>query len=309
MERSSKPWHAMPSRIISLALVHAEQDTDFDHHLAFLLLDVGVETTLKAYLIGKKQDVEKIVFPELLKRVGDEISKDRLQVPLDEIDYFHKIRNKLYHQGDGVRPTEENLRKYTEHAKVLLKILLDVDMDKPQENETIKADYDLLERIQKNVMSLQSNSSILVEFLYPQITTRKFAAQVKYIKTEYPDVDFGEIYYLEKERELSRIEKFNTLTGWELSGDAYDFVDYIINNPERLHIWIAFQELSDDWRKDWEKYKAVINCLNYQKFDIKAEYKSYEEIYEWTKEKAGIICDWIHIHIPNVEIEGPDLQI
>ena len=66
----AKPWQAMPSRIISLALEHAQQNTDFDHQLAFLLLDVGVESALKTYLINKKTRRRKDFLSRLVETCG-----------------------------------------------------------------------------------------------------------------------------------------------------------------------------------------------------------------------------------------------
>lgn len=64
MDNYEKPWQVMPAKIIELALEHAEKETDFDHQISFLLLDVGVELILKGYLANKKHDVEKMNFPE-----------------------------------------------------------------------------------------------------------------------------------------------------------------------------------------------------------------------------------------------------
>ena len=315
MEKFAKPWQAMPTRIISLALVHAEQKTDFDHQLAFLLLDVGVETALKTYLINKKLDVEKIIFPELLKRIEDELNKDNLQVPLDEIDHFHKIRNKLYHQGDGVKPTEENLKKYADLAKTLLMTLLDVDIDQSKEQGLIQTDHSLfsLAGIRKNMISLQSNSSLMVEHLYPQIATRKIEAELRYIRTDTGPDDESYPPLVKAEFRQQRIDAFNKITRWEFTYDEedidhYKFVEYIIDNPEHLHVWFALQEIgSDDWREDWKQYQKIVDFLEYEQAkDSKTEDKGYEEINEWTHGKAAIVCQWVTANIPDVEPKGPD---
>jgi hypothetical protein len=324
MEKFAKPWQAMPSRIISLALVQAKQTTDFDHQLAFLLLDVGVETALKTYLINKKQDVEKIVFPEMLKRVGEELSKDKLQIPLDEIDYFHKTRNKLYHQGDGVKPTGENLTKYADLAKTLLKVLLDVDIDKLPEQELTQPPYylpyqyptiiefwepSLQSIVGRNIDSLQFNSSLMVEHLYPQIATRKFKAQLHHIRTDTGPDDESYPPLVRVDFWRQRIDAFNKITGWNFTYDEdddydtgdHELVEYVIDNPEQLHVWLAFQEISgDDWSKDWEQYKRVVDLLKSE-----TEAKKYEEILEWTYEKADKVFKWVKEHIPDIDLHAP----
>lgn len=306
-EKFAKPWQAMPSRIISLALEHAQQNTDFDHQLAFLLLDVGVESALKTYLINKKQDVEKIIFPDLLKRVGEELHKENSQIPLDEIEYFHKTRNKLYHQGDGVKPTEENLIKYSVLAKTLLKILLDVDLDESNNQELAQATHLqlLLARIRKNIASLESNSALMVELLYPQIAPRKVEAQLRYIRT-YTGPD-DEFYPPSVRADFvqQRIDAFNKITGWESTEDDHEFIEYVIDNPEQLHVQLAFKEMNPDhWQKDWTEYKSVVSFLKREQDKIsKTDEKRYEEMDKWIMEKAKGVYKWVEAHIHHVTLK------
>jgi len=319
MEKFEKPWQAMPSRIISLALRHAEKTTDFDHQLAFLLLDIGVESTLKTYLINRKVDVEKIVFPDLLKLVSGEADKNKLPFPGEEIKYFHNIRNKLYHQGDGVKPTEENLKKYAKIAKELLNTLLDVDVEK--EGFPSQSVHTLLDGVRENIASLHSNSSLLVEHLYPQIALRKIEAQLRYIRTKTGPDNASYPPLVKAEFRHQRIDAFNKITGWEFIYDEdvdyegvgdYVFVEYIIDHPEQLHVWLAFQEInSDDWSEDWEAYKHMTSYIKRCEHTINEnmEDKYLEEIWGWTNEKATMVCQWIKSHMPDVELIEPDCRI
>ena len=337
MDQFEKPWQAMPSRIISLALAHAEQTTDFDHQLAFLLLDVGVETSLKTYLINRKIDVEKIVFPELLKRVRDEIAKNNLQLPLDDIQYFHNVRNKLYHEGDGVKPTKDNLKRYSELAVNLLKILLNVDVRNlpPSEynSEYIEENipyyrpvrvitYNLFnfdeplsayKLIGQSVDSIKEKSLYMIENLYPQIATSIFVKRLGEIRDKTgPD---REAYPLSLRAEMrqQRVELFNRLTGWEFTYDPdndeegvgdYTFIEYIIDNPEQIYVWLAFQELSrNDYDEDWKEYKDAVDLLSskYYKDDIvngKMKEKM-EKILFWAEERREKIIAWLNEHIPS----------
>jgi hypothetical protein len=297
-EKFAKPWQAMPARIISLALEHAQQNTDFNHQLAFLLLDVGVESALKTYLVNKKQDVEKIVFPDLLKRVGEELHKENLQIPLDEIDYFHKIRNKLYHQGDGVKPTDENLAKYAELAKTLVKALLNVKLDEPNEQDS---HCEVLSRIRKNIASLEANSALIAEHLYPQIATRKIEAQLRHIRTTTGPDDESDPPFTRADFAQQRIDAFNKITGWEFTEYELEFIEYVIDNPERLHVQLAFEEMDrDNWHKDWWEYKSVIRFLEYRYEFSKTDEKRYEEMDKWINEKAKGLYRWVETHIDHV---------
>jgi hypothetical protein len=85
---------------------------------------------LPLYLIANKnEDLEFIRFPELVKKVQAEMnSKNISGIDLEKVSYFHGVRNKLYHQGDGVKPTTENLQQYAELAKIIAENLLRVDI-------------------------------------------------------------------------------------------------------------------------------------------------------------------------------------
>lgn len=299
LEKFAKPWQAMPSRIISLALVHARQKTDFDQQLAFLLLDVGVESALKTYLINRKQDVEKIFFPDLLKRVGEELHKDDLQLPLDEIEYFHKTRNKLYHQGDGVKPTEENLANYAELAKTLVKTLLDVELDEPNEQDSHRQ---VLSRIRKNIASLEANSALIAEHLYPQIATRKIEAQLRHIRiTTGPDDDSDQPSVRAKFVQ-QRIDAFNTITGWEFTEDDHKLIESIIDHPEQLNVWLAFEEIeNNNWREELMGYSSVIDFLNWEDHtNRKSERERYEEIDKRISKMAGSVYRWVKANMSDV---------
>ena len=68
-KKFEKPWQAMPARVIELGIKHAGKESDFDHQVGFLLLDIGVEAALKIFLMTRKdEDLEFIRFPELVKK-------------------------------------------------------------------------------------------------------------------------------------------------------------------------------------------------------------------------------------------------
>ena len=116
------------------------QNTENTRQIAFLLLDVGVETTFKTFLLlpetitkveishGKRRAATEGNFYDLVKAIK-QASKARLgEIDLEDVLYYHSIRNKLYHQGDGVIPSSTVAEKYAEIAVELLDVLLSVDL-------------------------------------------------------------------------------------------------------------------------------------------------------------------------------------
>ena len=67
-------------------------------------------------------------FPSLVKVIR-EVAIDRVKdVDLEKIKYYHNIRNKIYHQGNGITPLTNNAEGYRNIAVDLLNNLLLVDL-------------------------------------------------------------------------------------------------------------------------------------------------------------------------------------
>lgn len=77
------PWQHGPTELIAYAIVHMHRPSDFDHRVAFLLLDVGVETLFKVFLslpgrvtstnlsFKERRDAVEGNFHQLLEGVAD----------------------------------------------------------------------------------------------------------------------------------------------------------------------------------------------------------------------------------------------
>jgi hypothetical protein len=322
LNTQKKPWQVAPSEFVEHAIEHANRNNDFDKQMAFLVLDIGVENTLKTYLDKyehkeferiKKEAAKEVSFFAIVTAVKELASGKIPEFDSDKILGFHEQRNDLYHNKTRLNPPDDDLKNYINIAKTMLKALLDVDVDKLQEQGLAQTNHSsfLVSGIRKNIISLQSNSSIIVEHLYPPIATRTFAAQLKHIRVATGPDDMSYLPSVRAEFSQQRIDAFNKITGWEFTEDNHEFVEYIIDNPQRLHVWLVLQEInSNDWSKMWEKYQEAIYFLEHEQVrDNKTEDKKGKEIYEWTHEKADIVCQWIKARIPDVDLEYPDWNL
>lgn len=293
-----KPWHATPTKLIMLALELAESKTDTEQQVAFLLLDVGVETALKTYLTIKGHSLEKISFPELINKVDAEIRKENLELPLDKIKYLHGIRNKLYHEGDGVKPTEANLQTYTQIARLLITTLFKVDINQiKKKNEPISIPSEYLYYITNNIASITSNSALIIEKIKPQITSRKTEAQFKTIKEELQDNLGNPLNNFELARQ--RIDEFNKITGLDFSVDEYDLdlVDFFLAHPDQLAVWFVFEQIyKDDSPNEWDVYMGY-----YKNMHFKQQSLDDKQVYEWTLEKAKRIYEIVQKVFPKLK--------
>ena len=106
-------------------------------------IDNAVELAIKTYLqlpkrvrrtegpSRKQFDEKSRSFPDLLDLL-EEFATDRLDgVSLGDLEGFHRLRNALYHDGNGVTVDPVHVDSYLQVARILLKNLLGISVDEP----------------------------------------------------------------------------------------------------------------------------------------------------------------------------------
>lgn len=148
-----QPWATGPREILNHAIGIMDEDSDTNRRLAMILTDNAVEQMIKTYLSlpqritglsipRKRLDEISESFPLLLNTL-EEFSKDKLVgVDLGLVEWYHRLRNELYHQGFGLTVEKHHLEIYEELANILYKNLFGTYLlQKPNDNQGI-----LLER-------------------------------------------------------------------------------------------------------------------------------------------------------------------
>ncbi|MBN1453655.1 MAG: hypothetical protein JW963_21750 [Anaerolineales bacterium] len=141
MIKTQHPWQVGPTELIEFALERMHKGGDFDRRLAFLILDVGVETLFKTYLTlpegvtqfqikrGERLEAAEGNFHELLRGVQNSSPKKASGFNFAYIEYYHNLRNTLYHQGNQVTAVPlHQVEGYAKLAVDLLREYLDVDL-------------------------------------------------------------------------------------------------------------------------------------------------------------------------------------
>jgi hypothetical protein len=134
------PWQAGPVELIRYAIFHANKRTDFDQRISFLLLDIGIETLFKTFLqlpeditgtkigYGKRKEASEGNFHDVVsgvKAAGQHLLDG---IDLNHVLFYHDLRNKLYHQGNGITIPTEKVEAYVKISVELLNRLLKVDV-------------------------------------------------------------------------------------------------------------------------------------------------------------------------------------
>jgi hypothetical protein len=146
-----KPWIVGPYELLRNAELHRERGSDFDRRMAVINCDNAIELSITTYLdLDPKQRSgrsfpresvnqwrgsyhAKLDFLEhyVVKLLGQPMAYER-----DEIIYYHKIRNDLYHAHGTLIPRAEDVSSICEIAQWVFGALYGVD---PQELLTAEA--------------------------------------------------------------------------------------------------------------------------------------------------------------------------
>lgn len=136
-----KPWISGPRELLVHGIQHLEQDTGFDNRIAMISIDNSVELMIKTYLglpkritnIGglSRKRFEEIIstFPNLLDGLEEFGSEKLSGVELGDIEWFHRLRNQLYHDGNGITVEKEKVETYAEIAKILFENLFGIQVE------------------------------------------------------------------------------------------------------------------------------------------------------------------------------------
>ncbi len=70
-------------------------------------------------------------FPRLIDALESHAANRIEGVNLGEIEWFHRLRNQLYHQGNGLTVEREKVEIYAELARLLFQSLFEDELEVP----------------------------------------------------------------------------------------------------------------------------------------------------------------------------------
>ena len=128
------PWASGPGEILRHGLSLLKRDSDTNRRLAMISIDNAVELMIKTYLglpkrisglsVPRKEYQEMSEsFPSLLDGL-EKHAPDKLDgIDLGTIEWYHRLRNELYHQGNGLTVERDKVEIYAEISNLLFKNL------------------------------------------------------------------------------------------------------------------------------------------------------------------------------------------
>jgi len=128
--KSNPPWASGPGELLNHGLNLLQKDSDCNRRIAMICIDNSVELMMKTFLglpqritsiqITRKEYTEMSEsFPKLLDGI-EKYASDKIEgIDLGEIEWFHRLRNELYHQGNGLTVEKTNVDVYAEIGNLL----------------------------------------------------------------------------------------------------------------------------------------------------------------------------------------------
>jgi hypothetical protein len=155
-------WASGAIELIRHADSHIHLETAFDRRIAFISIDNSVETSIRSFLSlpqsksGVKvprKDIEAVEnsFPGLTGLLWQHAGARLVGIDEADIEHYHRIRNKLYHDGTGLSVDEQYLLAYRQIAVLLIKTLFGVDLGDPKLAPTLERLITLWNQIEQEI--------------------------------------------------------------------------------------------------------------------------------------------------------------
>ena len=131
---AQSPWASGPGEILRHGIGLLKNDSDVNRRLAMISIDNAVELMIKTFLgLPKRVNALSITrkefqevsesFPAMLDALETHASDKLNGIDLGVIEWYHRLRNELYHQGNGLTVERDKVEVYAELANLLFKNL------------------------------------------------------------------------------------------------------------------------------------------------------------------------------------------
>jgi len=131
----NEPWTDGPRELLQHAATHLGMGADFDRRIAMISIDNAVELAIKTYIglpkrsrgtdgpTRKELEAANESFPELLDLLNRYYDDKLTGVDLGDVEWYHRLRNLLYHSGNGITVNRARVEAYFQIALALFENL------------------------------------------------------------------------------------------------------------------------------------------------------------------------------------------
>ena len=134
-------WASGSLELLNHAEAHMDEESAFDKRIAFISIDNSVEIAIRTFLelparnfVGAKPSRKEVEsasnsFPGLLDLLVKYAANRLVGIEPMDIEFYHRLRNKLYHDGTGLTVDENYISAYFTIAKLLLSKLFKIEYE------------------------------------------------------------------------------------------------------------------------------------------------------------------------------------
>ena len=127
---SEPHWATGPAEILRHGFSLLSEDTDTNRRLAMINIDNAVELMMQTYIHLPRRVTAIAIsrnareqfsanFPSLLDGIEEHAPEKLIGIDLGLVEWFHRLRNELYHQGNGLTVERAKVEAYSEIAAKL----------------------------------------------------------------------------------------------------------------------------------------------------------------------------------------------
>jgi hypothetical protein len=158
-----------------------------------IIIDNAVELIIKTFLglpkrvtgisMSRREYLEiSESFPKLLDALEQHAGDKLIGIDLGDIEWYHRLRNELYHQGNGLTVERDKVEVYAELSKLLFKNLFacDLQIREPEGTDTLGAfmvAWVKLERVVRALAGDEWQTKTGARTVTPYLLVRALAAE------------------------------------------------------------------------------------------------------------------------------------
>lgn len=135
-----KTWASGALELLKHADEHINQGQAFDQRIAFISIDNSIETAIRTFIFmpfslskvkfsfKEKEEIGNS-FPKMVNLLSEKASSKISGIELSDIEFYHRLRNQLYHDGTGLSVDKNHLEAYRTIGELLLKNLFQIEFN------------------------------------------------------------------------------------------------------------------------------------------------------------------------------------
>ncbi|PPK94921.1 hypothetical protein LY01_01674 [Nonlabens xylanidelens] len=135
-----KTWASGALELLKHADEHINKEQAFDKRIAFISIDNSVETAIRTFIFMpsslskvnfsfKEKDEIGNSFPKMVNLLSEKTSDKIPGIEFSDIEFYHRLRNQLYHDGTGLSVDKNHLEAYRTIGELLLKKLFKIEFN------------------------------------------------------------------------------------------------------------------------------------------------------------------------------------